>query len=257
MNINMAESTHGKTGARFKNLAVPMGHANASLVSKGKNMRVSIVLFDGFTALDIVGGYEVLANVPGVETEFIAARHGMVTADTRRLALLGYRSFEATERTDILYVPGGPGVVHAVEDAELLGTLARLHETARWTFGVCNGVELLGAAGLLAGKRVTTNWFARDRVAAYGAQVSAQRFVHDGTLITGAGVSASIDAALYLAAQLAGKEVASTIQLGIEYYPEPPFGNGSPDTADAQAKERVRQFEASAAKRLQALVSPF
>jgi transcriptional regulator GlxA family with amidase domain len=220
-------------------------------------MRLSIVLFDGFTALDIVGGYEVLANVPGIETEFIAASKGLVTADTRRLALLGYRSFAETESTDILYVPGGPGVFKGVQDQALISTIARLHASANWTLGICNGVELLGAAGALPGKQVTTNWFARERVAAYGAQVQATRYQRDGKLITGAGVSASIDAGLYLAGLIAGQEIATTIQLGIEYYPSPPFGNGSPDTASPAAQAMVRMFEQSSAERLEELKPPF
>jgi putative intracellular protease/amidase len=224
---------------------------------KGFIMRLSIVLFDGFTALDIVGGYEVLANVPGIETEFIAASKGLVTADTRRLALLGYRSFAETEGTDILYVPGGPGVFKGVKDQELISTIARLHASATWTLGICNGVELLGAAGALQGKQVTTNWFARERVAAYGAQVQATRYQRDGKLITGAGVSASIDAGLYLAGLIAGQEVATTIQLGIEYYPAPPFGNGSPDTASPGAQAMVRMFEQSSAERIEELQPPF
>ena len=162
-------------------------------------MRLSLVLFDGFTALDIVGGYEVLANVPGMEVEFIAATPGLVTADTRRLALLGYRTFAQTQSTDILYVPGGPGVFKGIHDEALVSTIARLHASSTWTVGICNGVELLGAAGALQGKQVTTNWFARARVAACGAQVQASRYQRDGKLITGAGVSASIDAGLYLA----------------------------------------------------------
>jgi transcriptional regulator GlxA family with amidase domain len=220
-------------------------------------MRLSIVLFDGFTALDIVGGYEVLANVPGIETEFIAASKGLVTADTRRLALLGYRSFAETESTDILYVPGGPGVFKGVQDQALISTIARLHASATWTLGICNGVELLGAAGALQGKQVTTNWFARERVAAYGAQVQATRYQRDGKLITGAGVSASIDAGLYLAGLIAGQEIAATIQLGIEYYPAPPFGNGSPDTASPAALAIVRMFEQSSAERIEELKPPF
>jgi putative intracellular protease/amidase len=220
-------------------------------------MRLSIVLFDGFTALDIVGGYEVLANVPGMEVEFIAASKGIVAADTRRLGLLGYRSFADTPSTDILYVPGGPGVFKGIHDAELISTIARLHASATWTVGICNGVELLGAAGVLQGKRVTTNWFARERVAAYGAQVEASRYQRDGQLITGAGVSASIDAGLYLASLIAGEEVAKTIQLGIEYYPAPPFGNGTPDTASAEAQAIVRMFEESSLERLQELKAPF
>lgn len=113
-------------------------------------MRLSIVLFDGFTALDIVGGYEVLANLPGMEVEFIAATQGLITADTRRLALLGYRTFGQTQSTDILYVPGGRGVFKGIHDDELVSTIARLNASSTWTVGICNGVELLGAAGATA-----------------------------------------------------------------------------------------------------------
>jgi putative intracellular protease/amidase len=220
-------------------------------------MRLSIVLFDGFTALDIVGGYEVLANLPGMEVEFIAAKLGLVAADTRRLALLGYRTFAHTHNTDILYVPGGPGVFKGIHDKELVSAIARLHAGSTWTVGICNGVELLGAAGALQGKQVTTNWFARSRVAAYGAQVQASRYHRDGKLVTGAGVSASIDAGLYLAGLIAGEDVAKTIQLGIEYYPAPPFGNGTPDQASPSAQMMVRMFEQVAVERIEALKTPF
>jgi putative intracellular protease/amidase len=220
-------------------------------------MRLSIVLFDGFTALDIVGGYEVLANVPGIDTEFITAKKGWVTADTRRLAMLGYRSFAETTNTDILYIPGGPGVFKGIHDAELINTIARLHAGSTWTIGICNGVELLGAADVLQGMQVTTNWFARERVAAYGARVQKTRYQQDGKLITGAGVSASIDAGLYLAGLIAGEEVAKTIQLGIEYYPAPPFGNGNPDDASPSAQAFVRMFEQSSIDRLRELKAPF
>lgn len=219
-------------------------------------MRLTILLFDGFTALDIVGGYEVLANVPGVETEFAAARRGPVWADTRRLALTAFKTFDEIDRTDIVYVPGGPGVTPALNDPTLLDTIQRLATAATWTVGICNGVELLGKAGLLQGKQVTTNWVARDKVAGYGASVGTRRYVRDGQLITGAGVSASIDAGLFLAGLLAGEQVARTLQLGIEYYPDPPFGNGTPDTASDFAKSIVRQFEAEGAERIRSLTAP-
>jgi len=228
-----------------------------TLKESEKTMRLSIVLFDGFTALDIVGGYEVLTNVPGITTEFIAGRTGPVFADTRRLALHAYRTLEETTSTDILYVPGGPGVEKALYDVAMLDTLRRLHATSTWTFGVCNGVELLGAAGLIAGQNVTTNWFARDRVAAYGATITTRRYQRDGKLVTGAGVSASIDAGLYLAGLIAGEDVAKTIQLGIEYYPDPPFGNGTPDTAPAAARAVIRAFEEGNLERLDALKPAF
>lgn len=220
-------------------------------------MRLSILLFDGFTALDAIGGYEVLANLTGVETEFVAERTGPVFADTRRLALHAYRTLDDTLQTDMLYVPGGPGVEKCLKDAALLATIARLHATSTWTVGICNGVELLGAAGVIAGVQVTTNWFARERVAAYGAHVGTKRYVRDGKVVTGAGVSASIDTGLFLAGILAGEDVAKTIQLGIEYYPDPPFGNGTPDTAPAAAQALVRAFEMSSAEHLEHLKPAF
>ncbi|TWO66029.1 DJ-1/PfpI family protein [Caenimonas sedimenti] len=219
-------------------------------------MRLTIILVDGFTALDIVGGYEVLANVPAIQVEFAAKQRGPVWADTRRLALSAFKSFEEIETTDILYVPGGPGVGPALEDDEVIETIRRLAMTSTWTVGICNGVELLGKAGLLGGKEVTTNWAVREKVATYGATVKHVRYVRDGKLVTGAGVSASIDASLYLAGLIAGKEFAKTVQLGIEYYPDPPFGNGTPDDAPDFAKKMVRQFEAEGTERIRSLTAP-
>lgn len=216
-------------------------------------MRLSILLRDGFTALDIVGGYEVLANLPGMDVEFVAPAAGLVWADTRRLALHAWRTYAQAHTTDILYLPGGPGVEAGLADAQLMATIQRLHASSTWTLGICNGVEWLGKAGVINGKEVTTNWACRDKVAAYGARVNTQRFHRDGKLITGAGVSASIDASLFLAGLIAGEEVARTVQLGIEYYPAPPFGSGTPDDAPAMAKAFVRQFESEGTERLRAL----
>jgi putative intracellular protease/amidase len=220
-------------------------------------MRLTILLFDGFTALDVVGGYEVLANVPGIELEFAAAEHGVVAADTGRLGMFAYRRFDQLVSTDILYVPGGPGIAAALEDQALLDCICRLDATSQWTVSICNGAELLGAAGLLAGRRVTTNWFARSRVAAYGAVIETARFHRDGKLVTGAGVSASIDAGLFLAGLLAGEATARLIQFGIEYFPDPPFGNDTPDAQPEAAKAILRRIEHAAAQRLAARDIPF
>jgi transcriptional regulator GlxA family with amidase domain len=199
----------------------------------------------------------VLANLPGMETEFAAGKAGLVVADTRRLALHAWRSFDDSASTDILYVPGGPGVAKGIKNAELLETIRRLHQSSTWTVGICNGVELLGAAGVIIGKQVTTNWFAREQVQAYGATVCTTRYQRDGKLVTGAGVSASIDAGLYLAGLIAGENIAVTLQLGIEYYPAPPFGNGTPDSAPAAAQALVRAFEQAAPQRIESLKAPF
>ncbi|HUG25941.1 DJ-1/PfpI family protein [Piscinibacter sp.] len=142
------------------------------------------------------------------------------------------------------------------DDAELIATIARLHATSTWTVGICNGVEWLGKAGVIAGREVTTNWAARDKVAGYGATVNKNRYHRDGKLITGAGVSASIDAGLFLAGLLAGEDLARTIQLGIEYYPAPPFGNGTPDDAAPQAQAIIRQVEATGPQRIRSMKPP-
>jgi putative intracellular protease/amidase len=222
-------------------------------------MRLSIVLFDGFTALDVVGGYEVLANVPGVEVEFVAAEKGVVATDTRRLGMVAYRSLAEVTSCDILYVPGGPGVVPALDEPEFLDRLKGLHATATWTIGVCNGVALLAAAGILApGKRATTNWGWRERLAGYGVDVVTERYHRDGSVVTAAGVSASIDGALFLTSLIAGEEVARLIQLGIEYFPAPPpFLDRAVDGVPQRSKDIVLAFEDGLAVTRLAQAAPF
>lgn len=220
-------------------------------------MRLSILLFDGFTALDIVGGYEVLGNVPGIETEFVAARKGVVASDSRRLGLSAYREFPEVTSTDILYVPGGPGVAAALANERLIAWVGAMSARAKWTMSICNGAAILGAAGILRGKVATTNWGWRERVAAYGASITTARYHRDGALITGAGVSASIDTGLYLASLIAGEQMARTIQLGIEYYPDPPFGNGTADEQPQAVKDSLLRFEKKAVAGLQQTKPPF
>lgn len=211
-------------------------------------MQLTVVLFDGFTALDVVGGYEVLANVPDFEVEFVAADRGVIAADTRRLGLVAYRGIDEIASTDILYVPGGPGVSAGLSDQRLLGWVARMHATTTWTVGICNGVALLAAAGILDGVTVTTNWGWRDRVASYGVGVVPERFHRDGRIVTGAGVSASIDAGLFLAGMIAGEDMARLVQLGIEYFPAPPaFARAVVDDVPDGEKELLLAFESGPA----------
>ncbi len=208
-------------------------------------MRLSIMLFDGFTTLDVVGGYEVLSRIPGMETELFAEKRGVIAADTRSLGLLAYRDFSEVTSTDILYVPGGPGGVRMETDARFVSKVCELDATSTWTVGICNGVGILAAAGLLTGKKATTNWFYQDRLRAHGVEFVAERYVRTGKYITGAGVSASIDTGLYLASVLGGELLAKALQLGIEYYPAPPFDEKSPQDVPPHISEVVRQFEAT------------
>lgn len=220
-------------------------------------MRLSILIFDGFTTLDAIGGYESLSRIPGMETEFVAAERGVVAADTRRLGLLAFRSFREVTSTDILYVPGGPGVELLEKDGSFLAYLRQLDLTTTWTVGICNGVGLLAAAGLLRGRKATTNWFFRDRLAPHGVEFVAERYHRDGKYVTGGGVSASIDTGLYLTGLIAGESFAKTVQLGIEYYPSPPFPERTPAEAPAEAQAIIQSFSAGEVKAILDVAPPF
>lgn len=221
-------------------------------------MRVSILLFDGFTALDAIGGYAVLTWLPNTEVVFVAETKSVIADDVRRGGFMAYQSLSEITETDILYVPGGPGVEQALKSNAIIDFVKRLHKTSKWTVGICNGVEILGAAGILTDKTVATNFTARDRVAAYGANVVTSRYHRDGDIITSGGVSASIDAMLFLARLIAGEEIAKTIQLGIEYYPSPPFSYASPDDVPGDIQDLIRFAEANTVKeRMKSAEVPF
>lgn len=194
-------------------------------------LHVAIVLFDGFTALDAVGPYEVFASTPGIHVDFAAMQPGPVLADSRRLALMASRRLSEIERTDLLLAPGGPGDEMATEDPELLAELRRLAAKAKLIASVCTGSLILGAAGLLAGRRATSHWMRLDRLRRYGALPTQGRFVEDGYIVTSAGVSAGIDMALRIVGRLKGSSVAEAVQLGIEYAPQPPYAAGTPESA--------------------------
>jgi putative intracellular protease/amidase len=203
-------------------------------------MNIAILLYDRFTALDAIGPYEVLSRLPGASLTFVAAEAGPVRSDNGMLTLLAERSIDEVDRTDIVLVPGGPGEVGARAGGQALEWLRAVHEQSTWTTSVCTGSLLLGAAGLLAGRRATSHWLALEELSALGAEAVSERVVFDGKIVTAAGVSAGIDMALALSARIAGEEVAKAIQLGIEYDPQPPFRAGSPDTAPAEIVELLR-----------------
>lgn len=208
-------------------------------------MRLSILIFDGMTTLDAIGGYEVLSRIAGMETEFVGRTKGIVAADTRRLGLLAFRDFSEVTSTDILYVPGGPGGIPLEKDEEFLEYVRKLDRTSTWTVGICNGVALLAAAGLLKGQKATCNWFFRERIRQWGVEFVPERYHREGKYITGAGVSASIDTGFFLTQIIAGEAFARTVQLGLEYYPSPPFSEKSPAEAPAEAAEIIQRIEAS------------
>jgi transcriptional regulator GlxA family with amidase domain len=217
---------------------------------KESAVKIAIVLYDRFTALDAIGPYEVLSRLPGSELQFLAAEAGPVRTDNRLLEVLVDSSIEQMGAPDIVLVPGGPGEVAARAGARLLEWLRAAHETSTWTTSVCTGSLILAAAGLLDGKRATSHWLALDELGRLGATAVSERVVFDGKIVTAAGVSAGIDMALALAARIAGEQVAQAIQLGIEYDPEPPFQAGSPHKAPPEivALLRERSPRSAAAK---------
>jgi putative intracellular protease/amidase len=206
-------------------------------------MRIAVLIFDRLTALDAVGPYEVLSRLPGAELSFVAKQAGPKRTDTGALGLSADLTLAELTDPEIVLVPGGEGNRPLLDDEEVLEWLRVADRTSGWTTSVCTGSLVLGAAGLLEGKRATSHWVYRDSLAGYGAEPVAARVVEDGKLITAAGVSAGIDMALTLAARIAGDEVAKAIQLGIEYDPAPPFDAGSPETAGSALVELVRGLE--------------
>ncbi len=210
-------------------------------------MQIAIPIFDGLTALDAIGPYEVLQRLPGAEVVFVAEEPGPRRTDEGRLALVADLALADVPSPGILVVPGGHGTraIAADEDSELVAWIRSAHERSRWTTSVCTGSLLLGAAGILKGLRATTHWLSMDELAAYGAEPTHERVVEQGKVITAAGVSSGIDMALRLAELVAGADVAQALQLAIEYDPEPPFDSGSPLKAPAAIVELVRRAAAA------------
>ncbi len=202
-------------------------------------MLVAIPLFDRFTALDAVGPYEVLSRLPGAEVTFVGERTGPVRTDTAMLAITVDSRLDEIDACDVVVVPGGPGTRAMLEPGPLHEWVARMHEGTTWTTSVCTGSLVLGTAGLLRGLEATTHWAAMGELAPLCGATTASRVVPhpEQRIVTAAGVSSGIDMALWLAAQIAGDDVARAIQLGIEYDPQPPFDTGSPAKAGPELVE--------------------
>jgi transcriptional regulator GlxA family with amidase domain len=202
-------------------------------------MRIVFILYPRVTQLDFTGPYEVLARVPGAEV-VVASKQGGVLASEHGLAFAGLTRLADVERADLILVPGGPGQTEAMQDAEFMADVKRLGEGARYITSVCTGSLILAAAGLLKGKRAGAHWAYRELLAMFGAIPDPARVVRDGNAITGGGVTAGIDIALTIVAEIAGEEIAKQIQLMIEYAPAPPYDSGRPETAAPETLAAVQ-----------------
>jgi cyclohexyl-isocyanide hydratase len=212
-----------------------------------------MVLFPGLTQLDLTGAYEVLARMPDTRVHLVASTLDPVRSEWG-LTILPDATFGDAPPLDVLCVPGGWGVNKRLDDDELLDFLRIRADHARYITSVCSGSLLLGAAGLLRGYRATTHWLSLDLLPLLGAEAVRQRVVRDRNRVTGAGVTAGIDFALALAAELFGPATAQRIQLAIEYAPAPPFESGSPDTAPDDIRDALGRDSADALRQRRALV---
>ena len=200
--------------------------------------RIGMLIFPRLTQLDMTGPYEVLARLPDTKVELLARTLTPVTTD-RGMQIVPTTTYADCPPLDVVMVPGGPGQQDLMEDEEALSFLCKQAAGAKFVTSVCTGSLVLGAAGLLKGKRATCHWAAIDHLKLLGAIPVSEKVVIDGNVVTGAGVTSGIDFALALAAILESEQVAREIQLQIEYDPAPPFDSGSPKSAAREIVEKL------------------
>ncbi len=222
--------------------------------------RIVFILYPRLTQLDFTGPYEVLARMPGAEA-IIASKDGGVLQTDTGLAFANLSRLAEVRSCDMIMIPGGPGQTEAMLDPAFMAEVKRLGQGARYVTSVCTGSLILGAAGFLKGKRAGCHWAYRDMLTAFGAVPDAARVVRDGNTITGGGVTAGIDIALTIVADLAGEEVAKQIQLMIEYAPAPPFKCGRPEIAEpaivAAVQKRLAAFSEARRKAIEQVAGEF
>jgi putative intracellular protease/amidase len=200
---------------------------------------VGLVLYPQFTALDIIGPFQTLVDVPGLDVFFIAADKGPVVDHSGKCFLDATCSFDEIDELDVLVVPGGFADRNIDDSHEVVQFIRKIHPTTTWTTSVCTGSIFLAHAGILEGIVATTHWSSYDRLRDLGAIPTEQRVVKEGKIITAAGVSSGIDMGLELVAAIYGDEMAKIIQLAIEYDPQPPFDAGSPSKVSPEFRSFV------------------
>jgi len=226
------------------------------------HLQIGSLIFDRLDQIDLTGPFEVFSRIPN-STYRIYGKSTAPLRDLRGLRMIADATLAETPQLDLLHIPGGFGQEAIMDDEEVLGWIRGQAKDARCVFSVCTGALILGAAGLLQGRRATTHWASIDLLHYFGATVVDKRVVKDGKFVFAAGVTSGIDGALRVAADLRGDEVAQGIQLGIAYAPEPPFNAGSPETAPpavlARAREAMRQISeqrVATARRIAARLGP-
>ncbi len=206
-------------------------------------MEIVILLYKGFTAMDVVGAYEILCRLPEAQVKFAAKETGVVESEYASMKMVAAHRLDEIERADILLVPGSTfDFMQLTQDKKVLQHVQRIHRTTKWTVSVCTGSIILGAAGLLKDKQATTHWAMLDKLLQFGACPKSERYVQDGKLVTAAGVSAGMDMGLFLAGLVAGEDYAKMLQLVTEYYPEPPGNISNVTAVPKQTETDARTF---------------
>jgi cyclohexyl-isocyanide hydratase len=202
-------------------------------------MNIIFALFDNVTQLDFSGPVQFLSRMLGAKV-FVASKDGNAVTTDCGFSILPTSSFADCPQADIICIPGGHGVREAIADAAIVDFVRKQAQEAKWVTSVCTGAFILGAAGLLQGKRATCHWGYTHLLPLFGATHEAARVVRDGSLVTAGGVTSGIDFALELIAMISGEDAARTIQLALEYDPAPPFKGGTPNTAPEQILINLR-----------------
>jgi transcriptional regulator GlxA family with amidase domain len=209
-----------------------------------ETLKIAILLFDNFTALDVVGPYEVLSKIPNSKIYMIALNPGLYK-DIKGLQISADYSLQDIENPDILVIPGGFGIDSILNNQDIINWIQNAHRTSKWTVSVCSGALLLGSAGLLKDCKATTHWNRKNQLVKYGAILQNDRYVKDGKIVTSAGVSAGIDMSLFLLSLIVNVNFAKAVQLGMEYDPKPPFDSGSPEKAPKEILDKIKQSNPS------------
>lgn len=209
------------------------------MIPPDTHLQIGSLLFEGVDQIDLTGPFEVLSRIPN-STYRIFGKSTAPVRDLRGLRLTADAALAEAPQLDLLHVPGGFGQEALMDDEDVLAWIRQQAAGARLLLSVCTGALVCGAAGLLKGRRATTHWASMHLLPFFGATAVNERVVVDGNIVFAAGVTAGIDGALRVAAELRGAEVAQSIQLQIAYAPEPPFSSGTPETAPPAVLEGVR-----------------
>ncbi|MEM6709536.1 MAG: DJ-1/PfpI family protein [Pseudomonadota bacterium] len=217
-------------------------------------MHIVFPLYHGVTQLDFTGPVQILSRIPGATIHLVAGNAEAIQTDAG-FAVLPTVTYADCPAADVICIPGGPGTAAACQDEDLLTFLETQVQSARWITSVCTGMFLLGKLGLLVDRKATSHWGYTHLISECGARHSPGRYVVDGNIVTGGGVTAGIDFALHLTTLIADEETAHTIQLALEYDPAPPFHLGTPERASPAVLAKLQPRYAAAADEIRAVLT--